>query len=81
MKDIKKDILDFKLPKEHCEMCGYYHMIDSGYGHCHRFPPLNTFSIKRILYIFFKIIYKIEYTTVEWCGEVCGEFNKVRESS
>ena len=22
-----------------CEKCAYYHMIDSGYGHCDRFPP------------------------------------------
>lgn len=72
---------NFKLPKKHCAMCGYYHMVDSGYGHCHRFPPLNMFFLVRKFFIFFKIIHKIEYTEVEWCREACGEFDKVREST
>ncbi len=57
-----------------CENCKYYLMIDSGYGHCNRFPPLNRTEFKRKWLFFLKPIQKIEHTVVAWCQKSCGEF-------
>jgi len=56
-----------------CENCKSYLMIDSGYGHCNRFPPLNKMELKRKgLFLIPK--YEIEYTIVPWDQISCGWF-------
>jgi hypothetical protein len=51
-----------------CEMCQFYIPIDSGYGHCRRFPPT---TVKRG---WWRVTHDIEYQIVEWCRRACGEF-------
>ena len=62
-----------------CEECQFYHWIDSGYGHCKRFPPLNKveFKKKHFLFIpFYVPVGRIQYTLVAWCEKHCGEFKQ-----
>jgi len=63
-----------------CEQGRFYKLIDSGYGYCTRFPPLNTLNVykKKFLLIFKKRIFKniIEFPVIPWTHRICGEFLK-----
>lgn len=54
-----------RVPEPRCEQCYYYHMIDSGYGDCYRYPP-------KIVVV--KLGYEYLRMCVAWYDSVCGEF-------
>ena len=53
-----------------CEDCNYYLMIDSGYGYCKRYPPINRIYKK---HRWGKPELDITFSIVEFCRKVCGE--------
>ena len=57
------------LIKRICVKCLNYKAIDSGYGHCKRYPPLlvNEGNI-------FKAKFVNRFPIVAWCDLGCGEF-------
>lgn len=62
--------------KDRCEICIFFKMIDSGYGHCKRYPPKEVEKYKKSFgFLGWK---KIKYVAIEsqlmpW-NEYCGEF-------
>ena len=60
-------------PLERCELCKHYKMIDSGYGHCKRYPP------QLILAKLLPLRYKVQYVEVGWCDVACGEFKQKKK--
>ena len=60
-----------KTTNQTCMNCKYYRRIDSGYGHCVRYPQ------RLVLTQWFpRIFYEALYPHVEWDELVCGEFEK-----
>lgn len=53
-----------------CESCEFYSFIDSGYGHCMRYPP--RWRIVKLL----PLKYDTHHTVVAWCDPICGEYKK-----
>lgn len=68
------------IPEIRCDKCRSYHMIDSGYGHCRRFPPQNIFSLEKTFLLFWKPVWETEHTTVAWCDKACDEFQSKKEN-
>ena len=56
-----------------CEDCEHYRMIDSGYGHCHRYPPTLV-----VLGVFKKYV-KDMTPVVAFTRKTCGEFRLKRK--
>ena len=76
-KERKMNSNDFMFDSDrNCSECHYYRMIDSGYGYCRRFPPVEKQIHRRKWFIFLTFEYYIEYTVVEWNRLPCGEFVK-----
>lgn len=61
-----------------CELCMFYLFIDSGYGYCKRYPPIEEISKK---HWWSEKEYKIHYQVVEWCRRACGEFYTIYDKS
>jgi len=61
--------MNWKPPVPRCELCKHYGFIDSGYGHCRRYPP-QLIRVKLI-----PPNYDYKYPLVAWCENACGEFN------
>lgn len=61
---------DENLPDKRCEKCEHYHMIDSAYGYCLRFPPKNII----VKLIPFRRDY--EYPVVTWHLPACAEYKE-----
>ena len=64
--------------EEKCENCQLYRFIDSGYGHCRRYPPKTEERFVRSGIVLRKE-YNIEYPVVPWDHVTCGEFKKRRK--
>lgn len=58
-----------------CETCKHYHMLDSAYGECRRFPP-QYFS-KQIN--IFKHIVDVAYPEIAFDNEICAEYSNREE--
>lgn len=61
--------------EEKCESCKLYRGIDSGYGHCRRYPPKVEEKFVRRGIVMRKE-YNIEFPIVPWNNVTCGEFKK-----
>jgi hypothetical protein len=59
-----------------CQQCKFYIMIDSGYGHCRRFPPI-MYHVPRL---FRSPIVELCYPIVPWNMKACGEQRQRKES-
>lgn len=59
-----------------CKSCKHYHMIDSGYGDCVRYPPRLV-----LMRWFPHVLYDTLYPHVGWDELTCGEFQGRRVSS
>ena len=59
-----------------CEQCDFYHTIDSGYGWCTRYPPVNHL-VQRL---FREPVVVATYPEVPWNMKACGEQRQRKES-
>lgn len=60
-----------------CEQCSFYRQIDSGYGRCVRFPPVER-PIDLVLG-FFMLHFgyrEAQYPIIPWTNATCGEFKQ-----
>jgi len=75
--------MSYKPPKERCELCKYYKMIDSGYGKCKRFPPQWVVKWKwfKSSFSWFPFKWFMQevsciFPEVAWCDKVCSEYDE-----
>lgn len=70
------------IPEKRCELCWHYCMIDSAYGHYHRFPPCIHCVVEKIRrglrrYVFWEDRYPI----VPFCNIACAEYKPGRPTT
>jgi len=61
----------YQPPRDRCELCQFYRMIDSGYGWCFRNPPQNI--LVRLIPLRFQAL----WPEVAWDSVACGEYLRV----
>lgn len=62
-----------KDESKECENCHFYHMIDSGYGWCTRYPPRIAYRLVVRFLIFLRLVRDDSYSIVPWNMKGCGE--------
>jgi len=76
------DFIKSALPFQRCEKCWHYHMIDSAYGYCRRFPPTVQHPNRKVRHRFIRyIVWKERYPIVTFDNIACAEFKGGRPTT